>query len=719
MHLLLLIRFLVHILGAFAVNREKPVEYALKCPYYECEPEEVEVGACTPNFEIDGQAAYCVNPSQRFTGEFQHDTEFNVRECANSYSTVECGYANILIEGAYHRENGGISDDAINLALRLWSYHTNRVGFDKSGLANLMGDACNQGVYFMAESDGHKRNVYAETHKYIMETAKSRFYDVAQAKIDRTGYLPDYINPAETSRAKFTGATFEAITCEGTRGVTCGPNPTYRVAFELFFNTLIGNKYMIAHLDDLYGDDGSAVPTGASIMDDPEDPNEGKWIVVDYERTDFERAMGDREEILCNPSDPDYDRIKKYCKNKVTTYDEYGNVIDDEAEAEKCLKSFGCISVTKVVAYCTPTVTGYRFKEIKVKYTNPRSSMSVRKYTACGDVSNTQEMYAFFPETIPGTQEEDVHTESHFYPGYICDDGCTDYSVRVDNDTQSCNMNDNNYDTSYSKTVKDPSLGCIVNMASEDKKRLYDFSNIYGVNTNFCRIYCSDEIEYHLADKTKSNAGRPFIYDVKDNKSAYDVDYKFSAVVSEKRSCVSEIYYDRLPQSVNWKQIYGLTTQEDNDLHDIDKGGLTWSHLFNIMYEKSRHESGRTENLNQMLYDLYNCNLYNQSVFSDRDVYQPRNNTIGNVLKYIKNIYKEANNFGFVNIGEFSDSVSYNVGANISTYGETGEGSSLGTVGINPEDIKTKVVYGNDDSFGFKGVKYCSGVDCLNYNAEE
>ena len=248
----------------------------------------------------------------------------------------------------------------------------------------------------------------------------------------------------------------------------------------------------------------------------------------------------------------------------------------------------GCIKVTTITAYCAEYNDGYKIDTIRVRYKPPRKTQSVRKYIACGDTSNTQEMYAYFPQETPSQTETDVWTEEFFNTGFICDDGgCTNYNTRIDNTSNSCELGDGKYDVAYTKTIKDPSLACIVKMASKEKRELYDFSNEFGVNTNFCRVYCSDQIEYRLADKTKANSGRPFIYDVRTYKGDNNENYLFSAVVAEKRSCVSEIYYDHLPNDVDWKQIYGLTNQENADLRDTAKGGLTWSHLFNIIYDKS------------------------------------------------------------------------------------------------------------------------------------
>ena len=61
--------------------------------------------------------------------------------------------------------------------------------------------------------------------------------------------------------------------------------------------------------------------------------------------------------------------------------------------------------------------------------------------------------------------------------------------------------------------VKDPSLKCILN-ASENNKRKYDYSEVFGVNTNLCRVYCSDEVKYYIPDRVQVKNGASFSYDI-------------------------------------------------------------------------------------------------------------------------------------------------------------------------------------------------------------
>ena len=690
----------------------EPVVYTLICPTYSCDTVYKNVSACTPDFIVDGEPAYCVNPSQGFnegTSNYQHDETFDVRQCVNSYNTVDCGFGNILIEGAYYN----VDDDAINLALRLWGVHAGQLGYDKTGLANRIGNTCNEAVYYMKDGDKYA-NVYYLTHQYIME----HFYDIAKTK----EYIPDYIS--ETKKT-MTGETFTAISCDSTAGralvgVACGSKTTYRIAFELFFNTVIGNKYMQEHLDALYGNGEGVKPIGAQLIEITEEERQERtetWVEVSFEREDFDKVFGDEEVIDCKHlekyTEAQRNQIKPYCEVYTKVIDSEGNVVD-EGNMDICIKNTGCRRVTTIEAICSPVNEGYKLTKIEVTYERDRSSWSVRKYVSCSNPNENQIMFAFFDEDESGEggshygdpREVDrkVTTETFYITNYLCGGGCKNYAVRKpDKNTNTCSTDDNNYDGVYTSSLRDPSLSCIVNMESPTERQIYDYSKYFGVNTNFCRVFCSDEVEYYLADKVRSISGRPFEYDIRSSAhNTQSVDKKLSSVVREKRSCVSEIYFDSLPKDVDWKRIYGL---ENDEMPTT----LSWSNLFTALVKKALKEGSRTENLNQMIYDLYNCNFYAQSVFNSRGITQPRDNTTGNVLEHIKSIYSEGNNYGIVDVS--TDTVSFGFGAKI-------EGTASARVGLGANAINATSNFSGSRS----GIKYCSDTNgrlCLSYNAND
>ena len=721
------------------------ITYSLWCPNYKCEKINVETGACAPSFEVDGQSAYCVNPSQPFpknvTGNnYKWNKDFNVRNCEHSYSTLQCGYANILIEGAYF----GLSDAAMNLALRLWGYHLNEGGFDKTGLANrqVVNGACNTPVYFLNDDSGKRINVYEHMHDYIME----QFYYISESRdtvhLKDKEFIPSYItDPKDNSgRQTFNGSTFEMISCEifkdrSIYGVSCGNDKTYRVAMELYFNTLFGNKYMINHLDNLYkNEEGTIVPTNVTISNNQDDPNDGKWVIIQYDRKDLEAVMGDEEEISCNPNSRNFDaekyeKVKAFCKNIVTVYDQYDRPIVS-GDADACRKEFGCYKLVRNAAICEEEALPTIIKWAKVKVTKPKSSMSIREYIACGATSENQVMYAYFPEETPGDTDTQDGEEITYHFNYLCGNECTNYQLRGDNDNN-CSLDDDNYDTSYKKTISDPSLSCIVNMDasrtnSMTERNKYDMSEIFGVNTNFCRIYCSDSVEYYLADKTSQNSGKVFKYDVRDTNNTYKDSNNerrlLTAVVKQKRQCVSDIYFYNLPKNVDWKTIYGLSDSEFATLEEA----YTWTNLYNVLKAKSGNERDRKENLNQIVYDLYNCNLYAENKFVDKhntSIYKPHDNVVGNVLKNIRNIHRSYDSsthkysVKYENNSGVSNTIKYDTGSTVVSYSSNSE-SPLGKIGKDAYAVKTEVIFNEPTNDIMSGIKYSTNRSLLEYNEQ-
>lgn len=737
------------------------VKYALMCPVYSCKKEYRKIGACTPDFKLGDTDVYCVNPSQPLGDKYQHDTTFNARDCATSYSTKDCGYANILIEGAFHKNT---SNDAINLALRLWSYHTNAAGFEfnKTGIANreVNGGNCNTGSYFMKDPN-ERPNVYENTYRYIMRTHKNEYFDIAKQRMSDNGYIPTYISNPEKNKAAFNGGdnTFiKPIICGATGkttdtnkvGVVCGSNKTYRVAFELFFNTMLGNKYMIKHLDNLFGEtsDGS---TGATMVKEEVNGKDGVWVVIKYEETEFNNIFDEKEVIDCSKlNTPEYreykDAIEPYCKKQVTYYDPSGNIISKETAAKVCRKNVGCYYETKLEAICSKEEGGKTIHTVKVKEEKGKSEYGVRKYTACGPNTQYQTMFGYFESETPGKTKEKETITTTYYLNYLCGGACKDSSIKTEG------YNECKSDEQYTQSISDPSLSCIVNLEDKSEERYYDYSKEFGVNTNFCRVYCSDKIEYTFPGKTTAYSGRYFQYDVRESGSEKTTNKPLiSALVKETRTCVSEIFVNNLPTDVKWKKLYGLSDEENNCLmgtskKNCSKYGLTqdqinsstptWYKLFKILQAKAANERSRKENLNQIVYDLYNCNLYEltpdkggkKGTMSSYGIYKPGEyKGIPYARQLISNKFSSGNDYGIVNRSKaFTDKITYEGGANQIGYVETSYGPLQGVVGSNSIPINTKT-YIDETKYGLvknsKGnikITYCKNSNysdgCLQYN---
>ena len=674
------------------------ISYKLMCPYYVCQPKYPVFNVCTPSFSVNGAEAYCINPNAGFDGNYKYSS-FDVTTCQDSFSNADCGYANILIESAFHN----INDKAQSLALRLWAYHSGQNGFedDKPGVANVVseGGTCNYVTHFYRRSP-YMRNIYKTTYEYMI-TAELESIARAAAK-NNDEYFPDYVKPGKTSRQTFDGRSFpgniHGIVCNSTIdshddvAVACGNEGNIKTAIELFYNTLIGNKYMKEHLAQLYpadGDEGKTgivpKPTGANIEEGEEDDNE--WIVVSFSREDMEKVMGDEEVIVCDGTEPA--KVTPYCKMDVVAFYYDGTPVPKEKENVVCYKEGICKWKLAETAICRPNNEGYTITTIEVKYQRDFQSYSVRKLIPCGNTVDNQFMFVYYTQDQSGMPEYRWDTKVYPVTGYDCG-GCSDYGLRGDVDDGGrivnpvCSLKNETNENYYNRYIKDPSLGCIVTMESKSEKDKYDYSELFGVNTNFCRVFCSDEVEYYLADVTETISGRPYIYNIIDSEKKFfgnkiNTDIKLSAAVRQKRSCVSEISYGKptYARAEDLMVTYGIDPSEAYNVNGktvkFTDMNLTWNNIFEFLKAKNTYNRGgttvtRNEVLTKLIYDLYNCNLYDSI-----PVEKPTDASSKNTRQLIREVFAEGNNYNLnYNNGKYNntDVISYNFGPQISEYNE-------------------------------------------------
>ena len=684
--------------------------YTFKCPIYKCEAGNKTISTCSPSFQnSNGKATYCVNPSQTFTstgntGLYQADPEFNVNSCKNSFATVDCGYANILIEGKYH----GLSDNAINLALRLWGVHTARSGFGTVGLSLRQGSTCRESVAYIIKSE--MINVYKKTYKWAMNNF---FTNSIKAM--------EYINP-KTDVSRFAIA---CITSDSRLGIACGDNDVYKQAIGLLFNTILGNKEMRNHLRSISGETTNTEPDSVTIKT----TGEGYSYINVYTEA-LDEILEKNQTIICvdengkvNPGNlpaEQWNQVKDYCTVSARVVDQDGKTIqlvDKDGKAipssiamERCVKSSGCRTKLFSSSVCNITNGGKRDIKVEVNYQKPPSSMVIKKYWSCENPTENQLMYAFdeTPAKNSGTTIKTVKD----YPivNYKCSGSCVDYETKTDF-KNACSNDLNNYNGVYKSTIKDPSLKCIVNMKNPSNKEMYDYSDYFKVNKNFCRIFCSDEVEFYIADKVKEKSGRTFSYDIEfmvnktKNKS-----FKISNVIKSKRTCVSEIYYNtNFTLDTDWKKMYGLSASQAKNIKN-------WKSLFNAVALKALEEGGRTENLNQLIYDLYNCNMYqDKTIYEKNGIFKPKESALksysGDSFDYIVEQFSASNQYG---LGAGSKCVVDN-SKNLNTCVQMNEVKY--DFGGDPDGKSVPMKSYTSTSNTFNNIVYCTGSECFKYDA--
>ena len=709
-------------------------EYYITCPIYACSPVEKTIeGWCNAKFKVGSDDAYCVNPSDKFPHGIPNNYQtqkFDPTTCSSSTDTPDCGFANILIEAAYYNQNhpnNKISYETINFALRLWSGEVQLGGFYRVGLAYMMGYGCSEYVAYPAGNP----NVYLASLEYI---TRLYFEAISREGVDHS--VESLIN----------NNYFSAIACKpGQLGVVChGRTDTYVQAFALYFNTYFGNDFR-NHLAALYGG-RETEPISATVSSEVID----EYSVVEVKYRE-EVTIG--EKIECSDIKAkkasgaalteDEQKVLNYCNNQITHVigvRSDGTMIDlatktivtdlngdgvinakdflllpqgETYDFTYCQKN-SCFSPTVYFAICdTVKKEEERYETIytTIRYTESGSRYSIKKYLACGS-GDYQIMFSYdedegptniWEETTPTVLEPTKTVTVDFY----CYDegGCNNYMLRQE---EQCARASGGHG---SLTVKDPSLSCIVNMQSTVAKNSYDYSSFFGVNSDFCKIYCSDSAEFYMADKVDIYSGLSFKLDIeydlfKSNKTSRAI----SNVVLMRRDCVSKIFYDNnnFESGTDWTQKYsGLSSNPKNwkELHAaLKKYGLAAGHI------------------NQIEYDLYNCNLY-----SNIPVYRPKDNKIGNVYNRIKEIYSAENSYGFN-----GDKYGYNFDSKLSDtenniiYSDVKYGggalyvNSKNRVGAEYGDIKLNYMINNHNKYSgnVSPVTYCKGTKCFAYDKE-
>ena len=391
-------------------------------------------------------------------------------------------------------------------------------------------------------------------------------------------------------------------------GVICSSSDyksnTYIYAYYLFINTVQGNPYMQEHFDEI-NMDASGITDKTEIEDNG--PSDASVDVIDDTTIQVIYRLEKGVEIDCNTLDEDTQNDLG-CRviQTVIIKDKNGNQISADIDSYDYCKKNYCYKEIKVDA---GKVTCDKTDRIIIKTQRERScgSKSVKRYTSCGSSTGTQIMYSF--EADENCNEDSKVTEE----------------IETFLNCEPCNINSRvvkptcdgkNTDGIATGMAGDPSLNCILHKTSFNDENAtgdmptdasyYDYSDIFNVNTNICRVYCSDRVEYYLPDKQSATNGLQLKYDIesrvfKDRTDDEKSVHSLTSVVMVKRDCVSEIFYDDVSFDYykDWKTAYGLSEQPYN-----------WRELYDMLTETSKNEASRTEVLNDLIYDLYNCNLF-------------------------------------------------------------------------------------------------------------
>ena len=538
----------------------------------------------------DDIAAYCINPADEPPGLSQVKV-FDATQCESSNSTPECGFSNILIEGYYRRNikhNGNYTYAVVGAAMRLWSAHFGNSGFKDTGIADEDDSTINSDGSWLhyvpgPNINGPYLNVFKATFKYFR---------------DEHGYRPSSVSTiyeVDTITGNGTSNLLTVACTQDRMGVFCsGDTGNYLYALSLYANTVQGNKYMQQHLNEI------------NFQDDPDVLNIVKNDPVSYSTTILSQTtvqitykLRDNVEIDCSTL-PDEFKNADACKinQQAIVKDKNGNVLGTAniTEYDYCRKNYCYVTVE-----FTPGVLKCNVIDkfvLKTEVYKTCGSRSVKSYYACSNPDKHQIMYSFEPDQ---NCDENVKTIEEMESTFKCNLCGDDASASV----KACDSS-----APVTNTVSDPSLNCILhktsghssNDATKTPKHAYDYSDTFKVNTDICRVYCSDKVNYKVSGRKSVATSFQLKYDIKADLGISNSDSnKLVSIIEMERDCVSEIFYDEPFDYVkDWSKAYGLENVE------IDN----WIDLYDALAEKSKDENERKELLNKLAYDLYNCNFY-------------------------------------------------------------------------------------------------------------
>ena len=725
------------------------IHFDLMCPFYKCQDKENprQLDACVTTYEspMSSSDAYCINPTMTYNPDvkFQpYNVGFDMTNCERSNQTEDCGYSNILVMA----ECKEIDNKAVYLALRLWARYYNGEGFGndgllmrRTGIANVASKihkynekegVCDKQVYYIRPGNGQNfKSVYEETFQANMDVINAAIrgdFDVFEST--------NGINVA---------------TCSA-QGIACDDHGKQTVinAYKLLANTISGNR-LIDFLKNC-GANGSAgdlaFPTRAELVDKPTQiDDDGKvWVRISYTEKYSEKFVNENMVIDCKElgkySPEQQALIKPYCTTEITL-EKDGQVVEPTA----CIKNRGCYYKTSITAICDESQGETSISEVWVNYTNYSSRKEMVRYISCGGNINAsgqtddmiQQMVVYYKDGQDWTETNEKSNYKNIpIENFECrKPGCTDHNLKFDGMTSTGSgqcVNNN----SFTASVKDPSLACIVNMSNTSEQTKYDYSDEFGVNdvaSQFCRIYCSDTITYYLDGKKSIYSGRTFTYDLlskesnkffaSSNSDSNNDKHKLTAVVKEKRTCVSDIRYDKV--------IPGSKTDAFARKYDVPPtgNGYTWQELYAATASGGGYDGNSKTNVNtnkdrlaELLYELYVCNLKTQGQIPSVLREHSRSNT--KIMESIINAFDASNNYNLEksdsNYSNYTDEVYYPFGSYLSHYSTTGDHSSESVTTSRVGDFSNKVgmtkATSNGNPFTVTknfDIRYCQG-DCLN-----
>ena len=321
-------------------------------------------------------------------------------------------------------------------------------------------------------------------------------------------------------------------------------------------------------------------------------------------------------EVDCDWTDPD---TKDYCKAEVFVFDSSGKPVYTSDHYDYCKKNY-CYVEIKSSMICEENQESSKLTSLVVTLPNLKSTLikkidnGIKGEQIIFVYDDTGNITGGFCQEIAASKETlnvKCPCNPKEQPNLVEQNG----NIK---DKNYCSKNYNAYDELY---YGDPSMSSIINACYEEDKLKYDYTEDLNANGNdiyydaeleskysfqvksddfgVCTLYCRDETRFYIGNKMSVKAGQNLRYDIGQslidkkiiNETAIDkgvtdtgnknTEYNYMpSVVLQLRECTSEIDYDK------WEKLYkSAKTQKEK---------------------------------NQLLYSIYNCNLYTTDDIRDK-----------------------------------------------------------------------------------------------------
>ena len=526
------------------------------------------------DFANISEDAYCLQQGRRGpdgkTIGYTALDNFDISTCGNGGDSYQCGLAEIMCQTMDYdftdgklsaTNNGKFSYASVATALRMWVAYDHASIHDGSGVSTADGAGSEHFDYYSST------DVYLNSANYYLNGGGT----IEKCKSNCSKNSSNY-------------------------GVLCYNNDTEKANIENILKLLESSKNGMSCLDKLNqslnstGDGELSYGTpGVSIKFD----KNSTTAKVSTKFKDMKIGTTLVEETKENVEVPvKYcDKADAGCTVVIQVFDAYGNELKPEGGIPSSCKKNFCEIKYSYKQICTQLNQKYQDNYLRVKVTvysggsgNGGAGAIIKNYVnASGEV--TQQFVGFDIEGLQNLSNGNSQgngsgngstTETLPYNGKVyekkgtpvcpCESSgknkrCDDFEVKKSLPGYCTNYDDFNkgiYDTYDEGKVEEPYMNCIMNACNVSQRNQYDFSDEYKVDKSICRVFCREEIEFYMANKTRVYAGMQFRYQIErvlGSKRKLNNNNNLTAMVLQKRQCSTEIYYDHLNPRYNYEEV--------------------------------------------------------------------------------------------------------------------------------------------------------------------